>query len=179
MFASEYWDIVPDIVTMSKSLAGGLPLSALTARTDIIEVPQVGQIGGTFCGNPVASVAALKVIEVMERDDFAGKAKKIGEIMKPRLESMKEKYEIIGDVRGRGAMMAFELVKDRKTKLPAKDETKAIQKLAYENGLILLSAGIYSNVIRTLVPLVITEEQLNAGLDIIEKAVSEVNKSLT
>lgn len=176
MFASEYWDVVPDIVAMSKSLAGGLPLSALTAKAEIIETPQVGQIGGTFCGNPVACAAALKVIEIMERDNFAEKARKIGDILKPRLESMKEKYSIIGDVRGRGAMVAFELVKDRKTKVPAKEETAAIKEEAYKNGLVILSAGIYSNVIRLLVPLVITQEQLNSGLDIIEKSVAKVSK---
>jgi len=176
MFASEYWCIAPDIITTSKSIAGGLPLSAVTARTEVIEAAQTGELGGTFIGNPVACVASLKVIEIMERENFAEKAQKIGEIITPRLNSMKEKYEIIGDVRGRGAMMALELVKDRTLKVPAKEETNVIKKEAYKNGLILFSAGIYSNVIRILVPLVVTEEQLNAGLDIIEKAIAKVSK---
>ena len=176
MFASEYWSVVPDIVTTGKSIAGGLPLSAVTARTEVIEAAHVGELGGTFIGNPLACAAGLKVIEIMERDNFAEKAQKIGEIIKPHFNRMREKFEIIGDVRGRGAMMAFELVKDRTTKVPAKEETNAIKKEAYENGLVLFSAGIYSNVIRILVPLVVTVEQLNAGLDIIEKAVAKVSK---
>lgn len=175
MFASEYWEAAPDIITTAKSIAGGLPLSAVTAREEIIEASHIGGIGGTFCGNPLACVSGLKVIEIMERDNFTGKAQKIGEIIRTRFNKMAEKYSIIGDVRGRGAMMAFELVKDRKNKVPAKEETKAVIEEAYKNGLILLSAGLYSNVIRILVPLVVTEEQLNAGLDIIENAVEKVN----
>lgn len=175
MFASEYWEVAPDIITTAKSIAGGLPLSAITAREEIIEASQVGGIGGTFCGNPLACAAGLKVIEIMERDNFTEKAQKIGEIIRARFNAMAEKYSIIGDVRGRGAMMAFELVKDRKNKEPAKEETKAVIKEVYKNGLVLLSAGLYSNVIRILVPLVVTEEQLNAGLNIIEKAVEKVS----
>jgi len=174
MFASEYWEVTPDIITTAKSIAGGIPLSAVTTRIEIIESSQVGGIGGTFCGNPLACVAGLKVIEIMERDNFAKKARIIGEIIQSKFNTMKEKYSIIGDVRGRGAMMAFELVKDRKSKIPAKEETKAIIKEAYNNGLVLLSAGLYSNVIRTLVPLVVSEEQLNQGLDIIENAIKKI-----
>lgn len=111
----------------------------------------------------------------MQRDNFAEKAKKIGKIVGSRFNIMKEKYAIIGDVRGRGAMLAFELVKNQKDKEPAKEETKDVIKEAYKNGLILVSAGLYSNVIRILVPLVVTGEQLNAGLNIIEKAVENVN----
>ncbi|MBA7555385.1 4-aminobutyrate aminotransferase GabT [subsurface metagenome] len=175
MFASEYWEVAPDIIITAKSIAGGLPLSAVTARKEIFEASQVGGIGGTFCGNPLACIAGLKVIEIMERDNFMEKAQKIGEIIRSHFNVMAEKYSIIGNVRGRGAMMAFELVKDRKNKVPAKEETKAIIKEAYKNGLVLLSAGLYSNVIRILVPLVVTEEQLNTGLGIIEKAVEKVS----
>jgi len=175
MFASEYWEVAPDIITTAKSIAGGLPLSAITAREEIIEASHNGGIGGTFCGNPLACAAGLKVIEIMERDNFARKAQRIGEIIQPRFNTMKEKYSMIGNVRGRGVMMAFELVKDRKNKEPANEEAKAVIKEVYKNGLILLSAGLYSNVIRILVPLVVTEEQLNAGLDIIENAVKKVS----
>jgi len=175
MFASEYWDVAPDIIITAKSVAGGLPLSAVTARVEIFDSVLTGGIGGTFNGNPLSCEAGLKVIEIMERDNFAEKAQKIGEIIRARFNAMAEKYPIIGDVRGRGAMMAFELVKDRKSKELAKEETKAVIKEAYKNGLILLSAGLYSNVIRILVPLVVTEEQLNAGLNIIEKAVEKVS----
>ena len=174
MFASEYWEAAPDIVVSAKSLAGGLPLSAVTARTEIIEASQSGGIGGTFCGNPLACVAGLKVIEIMERDNFTEKAQKIGKIVRSRFNIMKEKYSIIGNVRGRGAMLAFELVKNQKDKEPAKEEAKAVIKEAYKNGLVLLKAGLFDNVIRILVPLVVAKEQLEVGLDIIDDAVKKV-----
>ena len=175
MFASEYWEVTPDIITIAKSIAGGIPLGAVTTRREIIDSSQVGGIGGTFCGNPLACVAGLKVIEIMERDNFAKKAQIIGEIIQNRFKKMQEKYSIIGDVRGRGAMMAFELVKDRKNKVPAKEETNALIQEAYKQGLILLSAGLYGNVVRLLVPLVISEEQLQTGLDIIENSLSKIS----
>lgn len=158
MFASKYLDRAPDIIFTAKSIAGGIPLSAVTARAEIIEAYQVGGIGGTFCGNPLTCAAGLKVIEIIERDNFTEKTQKIGEIIKSHFNRTREEYSIIGDVRRRGAMVAFELVKDRKSKVSTKEETKAIIKEAYKNGLILLSAGFYINVTRFLVPLVITEE---------------------
>jgi len=175
MFASEYWGVVPDIITTAKSMAGGMPLSAVTAKSEIMEASQVGGIGGTYCGNPLSCEAALKVIEVMERENFAGKAARIGRICMERLKDMERKYSIIGDIRGRGAMIAVELVKDRVTKEPAKEEVKAIIKEAYSKGLVLLSAGVYGNVIRLMMPLVIADEQLNSGLDIIEDAIKTVS----
>ncbi len=175
MFASEHWKIFPDIIATAKSISGGLPLSAVTAREEIVEASHIGGIGGTFCGNPLACVVASKVIEIMERNNFFRKAQKIGEVIQSRFNTMKEKYSMIGDVRGRGAMMAFELVKDSKSKVPTKEETKAIIKEVYKKGVVLLSVGIYGNVIRILVPLVITEEQLKAGLDIIEKSVEKIS----
>lgn len=178
MFASEYWaeqGIYPDIITSAKSIAGGLPLSAVTARVEIIDAAQAGGIGGTYCGNPIATAAALKVIEIMEKDQLAEKAERIGAATRKRLEQMKGKYEIIGDVRGLGAMLAIELVKDRATKEPAKEETKAIISLCNQNGLVVLDAGIRGNNLRFLMPLVITSEQLDTGLDIIERAVAEIS----
>lgn len=181
MFATEYWaeiGVYADIVTSAKSLAAGLPLSAVTARSEIIECAQIGGIGGTYCGNPVSTTAALKVIEVMERDNYAEKANHIAAISMERFNEMKEKYEIIGNVRGRGAMMAIELVKNRKTKEPAKEETKKILQECWKNGLVVLSAGIRGNNVRFLMPLTITDEQLNIGLDILENAIEKVNDSL-
>ena len=175
MFACEYWSVIPDIITMAKSLAAGIPLSAVTGRKEIMESAHVGGIGGTYSGNPLACTAGLKVIDIMKRDNFNSKASKIGAIIYKRLEKMKNKHSLIGDVRGRGAMVAFELVKNRKTKTPAKEETNALIKEAYKQGLILLSAGLYSNVVRLLVPLVISEEQLQAGLDIIENSLSKIS----
>ncbi|MEG0774883.1 4-aminobutyrate--2-oxoglutarate transaminase [Clostridium sp.] len=178
MFASEYWaeqGIYADIITSAKSIAAGLPISAVTGRAEVMDVSQPGGIGGTYGGNPVACAAALKVIEVMERDNYAGKSMHIAEISMRRFNEMKEKYEIIGDVRGLGAMMSIEFVTDRVTKEPAKNEVKAIINECNNNGLILLDCGIRGNNIRFLMPLCITDEQLNAGLDILENAISKVS----
>lgn len=179
MFASSYWEefgVYADIVTSAKSIAAGLPLSAVTARAEIMNAAQIGGIGGTYSGNPLATTAALKVIEIMERDNFVEKACHIGELTRTRLNEMKEKYELIGDVRGRGAMLALELVKDRTTKEPAKEETNKIVEECFQNGLVTLSCGIRGNVIRFLMPLVTTDEQLLAGLDILERAIAKYNK---
>ncbi|KZL89318.1 4-aminobutyrate--2-oxoglutarate transaminase [Clostridium magnum] len=178
MFASSYWEefgVYADIVTSAKSIAAGLPLSAVTARAEIMNSAQIGGIGGTYSGNPLATTAALKVIEIMERDNFVEKACHIGELTRTRLNEMKEKYELIGDVRGRGAMLALELVKDRTTKEPAKEETNKIVEECFQNGLVTLSCGIRGNVIRFLMPLVTTDEQLLAGLDILERAIAKYN----
>ena len=180
MFASGYWaeqGIEPDIVTSAKSIAGGLPLSAVTARAEIIDTAQAGGIGGTYCGNPVAAAAALKVIEIMEREKLAERAIQIGKYTRERLEQMKEKYRIIGEIRGLGSMLALELVKDRKTKEPAKAETKAVIEECNKEGLVVLDAGVRGNNLRLLMPLVITDEQLSRGLDIIGKAISTVSQA--
>ncbi|SDK03132.1 4-aminobutyrate--2-oxoglutarate transaminase [Natronincola ferrireducens] len=181
MFATEYWaelGVYPDIVTTAKSIAGGLPISTVTARAEIMEASHIGGIGGTYGGNPLAAAAALKVIEVMERDCIAEKSLRIGEICMNRFEEMKEKYEIIGDIRGRGSMVALELVKNRETKEAAKDETSKVVQECWRNGLVVLSAGARGNVLRFLMPLVITEHQLNIGIDILEKAIATVNNQL-
>ena len=144
MFASEYWadnGIYADIITSAKSIAAGMPISAVTGKAEIMDAAQVGGIGGTFGGNPVSCVAALKVIEIMERDNYAAKARHIAEISMSRFDEMKKKYKLIGDVRGLGAMMAIEFVKDRVTKEPAKNEVKAIIKECNNNGLIILDCG--------------------------------------
>ena len=177
MFASEYWadnGIYPDIVTSAKSIAAGLPLSAVTGRAEIMEASQAGGIGGTYAGNPVACTAALKVIEIMERDNYAAKSNHIAEVCMSRFNEMKEKYEIIGEVRGLGAMMGVEFVTDRVTKEPAKDAVKAIVTECNNNGLIILNCGVRGNTLRFLMPLCITDEQLSAGLDILENAIVKV-----
>lgn len=176
MFASEYWadhGIYADIVTSAKSLGAGLPISAVTGRAEVMDAAQAGGIGGTYAGNPVACVSALKVIEIMERDNYAAKSNHIAEISMSRFNEMKEKYEIIGDVRGLGAMMAVEFVTDRVTKEPAKDEVKSIIKECNNNGLIILNCGVRGNTLRFLMPLCITDEQLNVGLDIVENAIAK------
>lgn len=174
MYACEYWaeqGVYADIVTSAKSIGAGLPLSTVTARAEVIDAAQAGGIGGTYCGNPVATAAALKVIEIMERDDYPGKARHINSITVKRLNEMKEKYPLIGDVRALGAMMAVEFVKDRVTKEPAKDEIKAVIQACNRNGLVVLDSGVRGNNIRFLMPLCITDEQIHYGLDIIENAI--------
>jgi 4-aminobutyrate aminotransferase/(S)-3-amino-2-methylpropionate transaminase len=179
MFATDYWSekgIYPDILTSAKSMAGGLPISAVTAKSEIIDASQAGGIGGTFAGNPIAAAAALKVLEIMERDDLASRSCQIGEIVNSRLKAMQEKYEIIGDVRGLGSMVGIEFVKDRVTKEPAKDITSKIVEECGKTGLVILNAGVRGNVIRFLMPLVITDDLLESGLDILEAAICKVTQ---
>lgn len=174
MFASEYYKEAgcePDILTSAKSIAGGLPLSAITARTEIMDAVIPGILGGTYCGNAVACAAALKVIDIMEREDYPGKALKIAEKCMKRFHEWKEKYDVIDDVRGIGAMMGVEYITDKKSKNPNPEIVNAIVNEAAQNGLLIENAGTYGNVIRVLCPLCVTDEQLEAGLDIYEKAI--------
>jgi 4-aminobutyrate aminotransferase / (S)-3-amino-2-methylpropionate transaminase / 5-aminovalerate transaminase len=175
LYAIEHWGVVPDIVTTAKSLAGGLPLSAVTGRAELMDAPHVGGLGGTFGGNPVACRAALAVLEVLLGDGLLARAAALGETIRARFEAMQRRYEIIGDVRGKGPMLALELVKDREKKTPAPDETKRLVKRCYELGLVLIACGNFGNVIRTLMPLVITDEQLERGFAILETALQEIS----
>jgi 4-aminobutyrate aminotransferase / (S)-3-amino-2-methylpropionate transaminase / 5-aminovalerate transaminase len=174
LFATEHWQAAADMVTTAKSIAGGLPISTVTGRSEIMDAAHVGGIGGTYSGNPVAAAAAMKVIEIMQRDDYPGRANELGDYFRGKLNQLKEKHQLIGDVRGRGVMLAIELVKDRSTKAPAKDETNAIIQECWKNGLVLLSAGARGNVIRFLVPLVVTEAQIDTGLMILDQAIGKV-----
>jgi 4-aminobutyrate aminotransferase/(S)-3-amino-2-methylpropionate transaminase len=176
MFAMEHWSVEPDLVTVAKSLAGGMPLSAVVGRGEMMNSPQVGGLGGTYGGNPVACQAALAVLEIFEEEDLCKKSQSLGMKLRRRFETFKEHFEIIGDVRGIGSMLALELVRDRQTKEPAATETKALVKFCYENGLIVLSCGNLGNVIRILMPLVITDEQLERGLAIMEEGLTVLTK---
>jgi len=166
-FAIEHWGIEPDIIILAKSLAGGMPLAAVTARKDMMEIVHVGGLGGTFAGNPISCAAALAVLEILIQDDVMKQAVILGEKIADRFNALFRNYEIIGDVRGKGPMMAMELVEDRQSKKPATDAAKKLVQFCFEQGLILLSCGTYGNVIRTLMPLVITDEQLKCGFDIL------------
>ncbi|KNE82793.1 MULTISPECIES: 4-aminobutyrate--2-oxoglutarate transaminase [Streptomyces] len=170
-FACEDEGIVPDLITTAKGIAGGLPLSAVTGRAEIMDAAHSGGLGGTYGGNPVACAAALGAIETMRELDLNAKARHIEEVMKPRLLELREKYEVIGDVRGRGAMLAIELVRPG-SKEPAPDTTAALAKACHSEGLLVLTTGTYGNVMRFLPPLVIGEELLNEGLDILEGALA-------
>lgn len=173
MFASEHWGLEPDLMTVAKSIASGMPLSGVVGRAEVMNAPEPGHIGGTYGGNPVSCAAALATIDYLEKENLIERASRIGEKTRARMLAMKDKYPIIGDVRGLGAMNAIELVKDRETKEPAKDEAAAVSKYCVENGVIVIGAGIFSNVIRTLIPLAVTDEQLDRGLDVLEEAVAK------
>ncbi|MGE6365812.1 4-aminobutyrate--2-oxoglutarate transaminase [Bacillus paramycoides] len=176
LFAMDHFGVAPDLMTFSKSIAAGMPLSAITGRAELMDASGPGQLGGTFSGSPVACAAALAVLDVIEEENLVKRAIEIGERMMEVFNSWKDKYEVVGDVRGIGAMTAIELVKDKETKEPATEEVKAIMKETHSKGVITISAGIYSNVLRFLPPLVITDEQLEEGLTIIEAAIAKLSK---
>lgn len=174
LFASEYFKeagCAPDIMTTAKSIAGGLPLSAVTASTEIMDGVTGGTIGGTFCGNPVACAAAMKVIDVMTKEDYPAKAIAIANKLTEAAKGWAEKYECIGDIRGMGAMLGIEFVKDRKTKEPDADIVARIVDEAVQHGLVMEAAGTYNNVIRFLCPLCVTDAQMDAGIEIYENAI--------
>jgi 4-aminobutyrate aminotransferase/(S)-3-amino-2-methylpropionate transaminase len=175
LFASEHFDVVPDIILTGKSIAAGLPLAGVTGRGDIMDKPHIGGLGGTYSGNPIACSAALAVLDLLD-ENILKRAVSLGEKTKDFFTHLRNQYEIVGDVRGLGPMVGMELVKDRESKEPAKDETGALIKRAYEKGLILLSCGIYGNVIRTLTPFVITDQQLERGFSILEDSLKEIVK---
>ena len=179
MFASQYFaeaGAAPDIMSTAKSIAGGLPLSAVTARAEIMDAVPGGTIGGTYGANAVSAASALKVVEVMERDDYPAKAMHIADVATKAFNEWKEKYECVGDVRGLGAMIGIEFVKDKASKEPDAALVGAIVQEAMNNGLMLEAAGTYGNVIRFLCPLCVTDAQLNAGLEILENAIKTCSK---
>jgi 4-aminobutyrate aminotransferase/(S)-3-amino-2-methylpropionate transaminase len=178
MFACQNYGLEPDLIVMAKSLAAGFPLSAVTGRAEIMDSSQIGGLGGTYAGNPISCEAAIAAIEFMERENIAGRARRIGEIVRHKFHQFYEMYPGIGETRGLGAMMALEFVKDRKSKEPAKDLTHNIIRRSYESGLILIAAGTFGNVIRTLMPLVIQEDQLEEGLEVLDHAIKESSRSV-
>lgn len=176
MFASQYWKeagVMPDILATAKSIGAGLPLSAIVAREEIMESVLPGTIGGTYCGNPLACAAALKTIEIMERDHLADRSLEIGEKVQAAYKKWMEKYDVVGDVRGLGGMIGIEFVTDKKSKAPNGEIVAKIVQNAVHKGLMLENCGTYGQVIRFLAPLVMTDEQLEAGLGIFEEAIKE------
>jgi len=176
LFASEHYGIEPDIFVTAKSLGGGLPLAAITGRAEIMDAPQPGGLGGTFGGNPLSCAAALAVLDAFENENesLSARANELGNRFQRRALDWQRRWPVIGDVRGLGAMQAMELVQSADTRLPAADETKQIVQDCYEHGLIILSAGSYSNVIRALMPLVITDAQMDEALVVLESALQTV-----
>jgi 4-aminobutyrate aminotransferase/(S)-3-amino-2-methylpropionate transaminase len=175
MFAIEHWGVEPDLITVAKSMGAGMPIAAVVGRKEIMDSVHPWGLGGTYGGNPLASAAALAVLEVFEEEDMLGKARDLGEKLKERFEAFRRKYKIVGEIRGLGAMLGLALVKGDTAK-PAADEAKQLAAFCLERGLIILVCGTYSNVVRVLVPFVITEEQLEKGLSILEQGLAEVSK---
>ncbi len=171
-FAIEHFDVVPDLITISKSLAAGVPLSGVIGRSDIMDAANPGELGGTYAGSPLGCAAALAVLDIIESEKLNERAEKIGRHVLDTFRSWQKEFTFIGDVRGLGAMCAFEVVKDKTTKEPDKALTKRIVKEANKRGLLLLDAGIFGNVIRILMPIVITDDQLQEGLDILKQSIA-------
>ncbi len=174
MFAIEHSGVVPDLMTVAKSLAGGVPLSAVVGRADIMDAPPPGGLGGTYAGSPLGCAAALAVLDVIESEGLCARAERQGAMLRARLWDMRSRWPCIGEVRGLGAMVAMELVRDRRPDSPDAEITKALVQSAGRRGLILLSCGIYGNVIRFLAPLTLPDAQLAEGLAILEAALEDV-----
>jgi 4-aminobutyrate aminotransferase / (S)-3-amino-2-methylpropionate transaminase / 5-aminovalerate transaminase len=170
MFAIEHYGVEPDLMTVAKSIAGGLPLSGVLGKAEIMDAPPDSAIGGTYVGNPVAQAAALAVLDVFEEEGLLERSQQIGERIRERMVSWQERFDRIGDVRGLGAMLAIEFVEDRDTKEPDAALATAVVEGAAERGLLLLKSGIYSNCIRVLCPLVLTDAELDEALDVWEDA---------
>ena len=173
-FATEWYDIEPDLVTVAKSIAAGLPLSGVIGKAEIMDAPHDSAVGGTYVGNPVAQAAALAVLDVIEEEGLVERSAEIGDRIRSRMLAWQERHPQIGDVRGLGAMLALELVHDPSTKEPAPDLATRVAEEALERGLLLLKAGVYGNCIRVLVPLMITDAQLDEALGVWEEALDAV-----
>jgi 4-aminobutyrate aminotransferase/(S)-3-amino-2-methylpropionate transaminase len=176
MFACERLGLDPDLVTMAKSLTGGLPMAAVTGRADIMDFSAPGQLGGTFGGNPAACETALAVFETIEQENLCARANVLGERFRKRAAKWQAQWELVGEIRGLGAMQALELVRSKTTREPADEETKQVAQYCYEHGLVLITAGSYSNVIRLLMPLVVTDAQMDEAMDVLEAALAQVSE---
>ncbi|MDW8053516.1 MAG: 4-aminobutyrate--2-oxoglutarate transaminase [Anaerolineae bacterium] len=173
MFAIEHYGVEPDIITIAKSVGAGMPIAATVGRAELMDKVHPGGLGGTYSGNPIACAAALRAIEIIERDDLCARAAHLGAIARERLLEMQARYTLIGDVRGLGAMLAIELVTDleARTPFPAEQTLALVQDIA-RNGVLMIRCGLYSNGLRFLFPLVISEAQLHEGLDVVEEAIA-------
>jgi 4-aminobutyrate aminotransferase/(S)-3-amino-2-methylpropionate transaminase len=176
MFAVEHSGVEPDLIVLAKSLGGGLPLGAVVGRSELMDATNPGGLGGTFGGNPLACAAALAVIDVVIEEKLSERGRRLGERALARMRAWKDRHPQVGDVRGLGAMIAMELITDRATREPAGALTNEVLRYCHTNGLVLLKAGLYDNVIRLLFPLTIGEQELDRGLDILEEALNQLNR---
>ena len=175
-FSCEHSGVVPDLICMAKSIGAGMPISAVTGRAEIIDAPHLGGVGGTYGGNPLACVAAIEAVKILSSKEFLQRTNQVGELIRTTLENWKAKYKFIGDVRGVGAMRLVEFVKDRETKEPDPDLTLEIIRDAVSHGMLLIRAGLFSNCIRLLPPMVMTDEQLQEGLQVLEDAIARAHE---
>jgi 4-aminobutyrate aminotransferase-like enzyme len=177
VWAVEHYGVEPDLLVSGKSLGGGLPLAGVTGRADLVDSVPPGGLGGTFGGNPVACAAAAAVLDEVVGEDFQRRARELGEAIRAGLEAIAERVDAVGDVRGLGPMQALELVEDRETKAPAGALAAATTAAARERGLVLLSCGLHGNVLRVVAPLVIDDDDLARGLEILEESLVEASLS--
>jgi len=175
LFAIEHSSVVPDIITLAKSMGAGMPISAVIGRAEIMDCTHLGGVGGTYSGSPVSAVAAIEALKILSSKEFLDRAKHVGELIHTTLQTWKEKYACVGDVRGLGAMQLVEFVKDKQTKEPDMQIAMNVLKDAVSQGIILIRAGLYSNCIRLLPPIVMTDEQLTEGLGVLEAAIARAD----
>lgn len=175
MFAMEYYGVEADITTVAKSLGAGMPISAVVGKKNIMDSVHASGIGGTYSANPMCCEAALAVFDIIESENLLSRAKVLGEKLWSAMEGFQEKYKLIGNVRGLGPMIAIELVSDREKKTPAPDKARELFQFCLQRNLIILTCGTYGNVVRFLMPLVITEEQLSQGLDILDNGLAAIS----
>ena len=176
VFASEHYGIVPDLTTIAKSLGAGMPISAVVGRADVMDCTHLGGVGGTYGGSPIAAVAAIEALKIISSPAFLAQSDAFGAHIKTILDDLYQKYPLIGDVRGVGAMRLIEFVKDRDTKEPDMELTLEIIKDAIAHGLVMIRAGLFSNCIRLLPPIVMTAEQLIEGMEVIENAIRRAHE---
>lgn len=176
LFACEHAAVIPDIICMAKSIGAGMPISAITGKAEIIDAVHLGGVGGTYGGNPLACVAAIEALKILSSAQFLSRVNLVGDLMASRLTEWRSRYKYIGDVRGLGAMRLIEFVKNKETKEPDVEIAMEIIKDAVSNGIILIRAGLFSNCIRLLPPVVMTDEQLNEGLDVLEGAIQRAHE---
>ncbi len=176
MYACEHSGVIPDMVVSAKSIGAGMPISAVTGKAKMMDAPHLGGVGGTYGGSPIACVAAIEAIKILQSESFLQRVNEVGEIIRITMEGWKTKYSLIGDVRGIGAMRLVEFVKDRDTKEPDAEATLEIIKDAVAHGLIMIRAGLFSNCIRLLPPIVITNQQLVEGLQVLEAAIASAQE---
>ena len=174
MFAVEHDGVAPDLMIIAKSMGAGMPISGVVGRAEFMDAPAPGTLGGTYSGNPVACAAALVALDLYEKEDLAARSREIGRVVTERFLQFQQRFPFVGDVRGLGGMVAMELVKDRTTKEPDSHAASDILAAAHHRGLVLIKAGLFGNVVRVLVPLCVTDDQLRQGLDILEEACATV-----